>query len=92
MDVVDCTRISRVWARRRVQSRAICPFPEQMSQVASTGHEITAVEAVAIAFALRGIFSPFGTQKATEFLAHDVFHHESGGVTNFGSQILLKGL
>src|SRR2546430_7640303 len=27
----------RKWARRRVLSRAICPFPERMSQVASTG-------------------------------------------------------
>jgi putative transposase len=43
MDVVDCTRISSVWARRRVQSRAICPFPEQMSQVASTGSCFTRV-------------------------------------------------
>ena len=36
MDVVDCTRISRASARRRVLSRALCQFPEQMSQVAST--------------------------------------------------------
>ncbi len=37
MDVVDCTRVSRASARRRVLLRAICQFPEQMSQVASTG-------------------------------------------------------
>jgi hypothetical protein len=37
MDVVDCTRISSACARRRVQSQAICQFPERMSQVASTG-------------------------------------------------------
>src|SRR5689334_4255364 len=36
MGVVNCTRISRACARRRVLSRAICQFPEQMSQVAST--------------------------------------------------------
>jgi hypothetical protein len=37
MDGVDGTRISHAWARRRVLSRAICPFPERMSHVASTG-------------------------------------------------------
>ena len=37
MSLIDCTRISHASTRRFIPSRAICQFPERMSQVASTG-------------------------------------------------------
>src|SRR6266699_1154715 len=58
MDVVDCTRFSRAWARRRVLSRAICQLPEQMSQVASSGDGRGGFWGALVASALPYLFFP----------------------------------
>src|SRR2546430_7975179 len=46
-------------------------------------HQVTRIEPIAIAFALRCSFSPGRSKEVAQFFAHDFFHHHSGGITNF---------
>jgi hypothetical protein len=54
--------------------------------------QVTRVEAIARASALRRTFPPFCCQKLAQFFAQDFFHHRSRGLANFGPQILMKAL
>src|SRR6266566_2746108 len=57
---------------------------------ASARHQVTRVEAIAIAFALRRAFSPCRSEKVAQFFTHDFFHHRSRCVANLCPQILMK--
>ena len=59
---------------------------------ASGRPQITRVDPVAIAFALGRTFFPCCAEKLAEFLTHDFFHHCPCGMTNLGSQLLMKVL
>jgi hypothetical protein len=56
------------------------------------GHQITAVEAVAIAFAFGAAFSPSHADERIELLAHHILHHHADGVAGKFAQILSERL
>ena len=56
------------------------------------GHQITGVDAVAIAFAVGTAFSPSDSDERIELLAHDVLHHHANAATGQFAQILLERL
>src|SRR5438105_11852553 len=56
------------------------------------GDQITAVEAVAIAFALGVAFSPSHADERIELLAHHVLHHHANGTAGESAHILAERL
>ena len=59
---------------------------------ASARHQVTRVEPIAIAFALRRAFSPCRSEKLAQFFTHDCFHYRLHSTTDLFPQMLMKGL
>src|SRR6266705_2841070 len=82
---------SAISVRLLMSNRYVNPNIEVFDR-ASARHQVTRVEAIAIAFALRRAFSPCRSEKVAQFFTHDFFHHRSRCVANICPQILMKVL
>jgi hypothetical protein len=85
--------ITTVWLKGlRVERCGAVSGDSEVFDRARACHQVTRVEPMARASALRRTFPPFCSQKLAQFFAHAFFHHRSPGLANLGPQILMKAL
>ena len=81
-------------AFKGLRMKLALPIARNFDLLEPTGrcHEVAGVGTVAIAFTFRVRFSPSGSNKRIQFLAHNYFYYRPNGTLSQGTQMLMKFL